>query len=69
VIGTEVVMTGNITTDPDITNGARGTIADVIPNPEEPSAGTAPSSHRNIFRSVLVKLNRPRAVRLEGVKC
>ena len=38
-IGMKVMVTSNIATDLDITNGARGTVVDIVLNPEEPPLG------------------------------
>ena len=42
VIGIKVMVTSNIATDLDITNGVRGTDIDIILNPEEPPLGMPP---------------------------
>ena len=67
-IGMRVMVTSNIATDLDITNGARGTVVDIILNPEEPLLGDASIVElKYLPQCVLVKLNRTRAVRLNGL--
>ena len=62
------MVTTNIATDLDITNGARGTIVDVFLNPEEfPLEDSAIISLKHLPQCVLVKLNRTRAARLNGL--
>ena len=64
----KVMVTTNIATDLDITNGARGTIVDVFLNPEEfPLEDSAIISLKLLLQRVLVKLNRTRAARLNGL--
>ena len=68
-IGMKVMVTNNIETDLDITNGARGEIVDIILDPDEPPI----DANENIIRLrympayLLVKLTRTRATRLEGL--
>jgi len=67
-IGMKVMVTSNIATDLDITNGARGTIVDVILNSEEPPVGDSSIvTLKHLPQCVLVKLNRTRAARLDGL--
>jgi len=67
-IGMKVMVTSNIATDLDITNGARGTIVDITLNPEEPPLGDSSIiTLKHLPRCVLVKLNRTRANRLTGL--
>ena len=68
-IGMKVMVTSNIATDLDITNGARGTVADIILNPREPPLGEAPVVELKFLpQCVLVKLNRTRATRLDNLE-
>ena len=63
------MATSNITTDPDITNGARDTVADIILNPQEPLLGDAPVVElKYLPQRVLVKLNRTGATRLDTLE-
>ena len=67
-IGMKVMVTNNIATDLDITNGARGTIVDIFLNPEElPLEDGAIISLKHLPQCVLLKLNRTRAARLKGL--
>ena len=62
------MVTRNIATDLDITNGARGIIADIILDPDEPPlAGDSITTLKHLPCCVLVKLNRTRAARLDGL--
>jgi len=67
-IGMNVMVTNNLQTDLDITNGARGTVTDIILNPDEP-----PLSEGSVImlkyppECVLVKLSRTRAATLPGL--
>ena len=64
----KVMVTTNIATDLDITNGARGTIVDIFLNPEEfPLEDSAIISLKHLPQCVFVKLNRTRAARLNGL--
>jgi len=52
----------------DITNGARGTTADIILDPDEPPLeGDSIATLKRLPYCVLVKLNRTRAARLDGL--
>jgi hypothetical protein len=67
-VGMKVMVTSNIATDLDITNGARGTVVDIILNPEEPPLGDASIVQlKHLPQCVLVKLNRTRATRLDAL--
>ena len=67
-IGMKVMVTSNIATDLDITNGARGIIVDVILNPEEPPLEDGSIiTLKYLPQCVLVKLSRTRAARLDGL--
>ena len=62
------MVTQNIETDLDITNGAHGTIVDIVPDKDEP-----PLSDESIVNLVhlpsyvLVQLNRMHITQLEGL--
>ena len=68
-IGMKVMVTNNIETDLDITNGARGEIIDIILHPDEPpiDANEAIIRLKYMPAYLLVKLSRTRATRLEGL--
>lgn len=71
-IGMKVMVTNNLQTDLDITNGARGVIADIILNHNEPPLEDGSIVHLKFLpECVLVKLSRTRAAALphleEGV--
>ena len=63
----KVMVTQNVETDLDITNGARGTIVDIWLNPEEPTICPGKPSIKLKFLPVciLVKLERTRASHLK----
>jgi len=68
-IGMRVMVTTNIDTDLDITNGAQGEIVDIVLHPDEPSFD---KSQSRIFLKhlpcyILVKLTRTRATQLNGL--
>ncbi|KAJ7187076.1 hypothetical protein C8R46DRAFT_1274132, partial [Mycena filopes] len=61
-IGMKVMVTSNLETDLDLTNGARGEIVDIILHPDEPPVGDEPIVHlQNLPAYILVKLSRTRA--------
>ena len=67
--GMKVMVTNNVETDLDITNGARGEIVDIILHPDEPPLGDEPVMHLKYPPAyILVKLTRTRATRLEGLE-
>ena len=67
-IGMKVMVTNNLQTDLDITNGARGVIVDIILNPEEPPLDEGPViTLKHPPECVLVKLSRTRAAALPGL--
>ena len=67
-IGMKVMVTSNIATDLDITNGARGSMVDIILSAEEPPLGDACVVElKHLPQCVLVKLNRTRAARLDSL--
>ena len=64
----KVMVTSNIATDLDITNGARGTVVDIVLNPEEPPLGDSSIiALKHLPQCVLVKLNRMCTTRLDGL--
>ena len=64
----KVMVTSNVETDLDVTNGARGEIVDIILHPNEPTLEDGPVVKLKYLPSyVLVKLMRTRASRLEGL--
>lgn len=65
-IGMKAMVTSNIATDLDITNGARGVVTDIILNPEEPPLQDGSIVVlRHLPQCVVVKLSRTRATRLD----
>jgi len=68
-VGMEIMVTRNIETDLDITNGARGTVVDIFLHPDEPAhdeeAMSTTLAYPPVF--ILVKLNRTRASQLKGL--
>ena len=63
------MVTDNIETDLDITNGARGEIVDIIFHPEEVPIGDLPGVHLQYMPSyILVKLTCTRATPLKGLQ-
>ena len=48
-LGMKVMVTNNLQTDPDITNGARRVVTDIILNPNKPELG---EDHPQVFASV-----------------
>ena len=67
-IGMKVLVTNNIETDLDVTNGARGTLVNIVLHPDEPPLGDEPIVHLKYLPSyLLVKLSRTRASKLDGL--
>ena len=68
-IGMKVMVTSNLQTDLDITNGARGVISGIVLNPDEPplEAGSVVTL-KNLPECVLVKLSRTRAAALPDLE-
>ena len=65
-IGMKVMVTSNIATDLDITNGARGSVVNIILSAGEPPLGDACVIElKHLPQCVLVKLNRTCAARLD----
>ena len=67
--GMKVLVTDNIETDLDVTNGARGEVVDIILHPDEPPISDSdPIVHlQHLPAYLLVKLSRTRASRLAGL--
>jgi hypothetical protein len=65
-IGMRVMVTNNVETDLDITNGAQGKIVDIILHPDEPSSETNQSVVylKHLPSYILVKLQHTKATRL-----
>ena len=68
-IGMKVMVTNNLQTDLDITNGARGVITNIILSPDEPplEEGSVVTL-KNLPECVLVKLSRTRAAALPNLE-
>ncbi|CAK5270204.1 unnamed protein product [Mycena citricolor] len=67
-VGMELMVTSNIETDLDLTNGARGTIEEIILDPDEPPIGQEAVVHLTrlpVF--ILVKFERTRAGKLSNL--
>ncbi|KAF9778137.1 hypothetical protein BJ322DRAFT_1014984 [Thelephora terrestris] len=61
-IGMKVMVTNNLQTDLDVTNGARSIIADIILNPDEPPLDEGSvTTLKHLPECILVKLSRTRA--------
>ena len=70
-IGMKVMVTTNLMTDLDVTNGARGTIIDIIFDPGEtvvPQHGQYEVHLKHVPSYILVQLERTRATQLEGLE-
>jgi hypothetical protein len=68
-VGMKVMVTQNVETDLDVTNGARGTVVDIILHPDEPAPGDESLvTLKYLPAYILVKLNRTRASQLEGLE-
>ena len=67
-IGMKVMVTENVETGLDITNGARGEIVDIILDPNKPPIGNDPIVTLKCLPTyILVKMARTRATQLEGL--
>jgi hypothetical protein len=67
-VGMKVMVTSNIETDLNITNGARGEIMDITLHPDEPTLEDGPVVKLKYLPAyVLVRLTRTRASQLEGL--
>lgn len=65
----KVMVTNNLQTDLDITNGARGVITDIILSPDEPPLEEGPVvTLKNLPECILVKLSRTRAATLPNLE-
>ena len=63
------MVTDDIETDLDITNGAWGEIVDIIPHPGEPPIGNLPVVQiQDMPTYILVKLTCTQATPLEGLQ-
>jgi PIF1-like helicase len=68
-IGMEVIITHNLATDLDITNGARGRITQILLAESEPVIGNEPVVHLvNMPLCIMVKFHRTRTSKLEGLE-
>lgn len=68
-IGMKVMVTNNLQTDLDITNGARGVVADIMLSPDEPPLEEGPVvTLKHPPECVLVKLSRTRAAALPNLE-
>ena len=70
VLGMKVMVTQNVVTDLDITNGARGTIVNVWLHPEEPAITELKPSIKlkHLPICILVELDRTRTSQLTGLE-
>ncbi|TFY81855.1 hypothetical protein EWM64_g2158 [Hericium alpestre] len=67
-VGMNVMVTTNVETDLDVTNGARGDVVGIVLHPEEPAFGDEPIVHlKHLPIYILVKMRRTRATRLAGL--
>ena len=67
-IGMKVMVTENIETDLDVTNGARGEIVDIILHPDEPPLSSEPIvTLKHLPSYVLIKMQRTRVMQLDGL--
>lgn len=67
-VGMKVMVTENVETDLDITNGARGEIVGIVLHQDEPPLGDESMvTLKHLPAYILVKLNRTRATKLEGL--
>jgi hypothetical protein len=66
--GMQVMVTDNVETDLDVTNGARGEIVDIILHPDERPLGNEPIAQLEYLPAyILVKMARTRASLLDGL--
>lgn len=67
--GMKVLVTDNVETDLDVTNGARGEIVDIVLHPDEPPITNDPIVKLKYLPSyILVKLSRTRVSKLSGLE-
>ena len=63
-LGMQVMVTDNLETDLDITNGARGEIVGIVLDKDEPPVGDLPIVKlKHLLAYILVKLSRTRATK------
>jgi len=62
------MVTQNVETDLDITNGARGKIVDIILHLDKPPVGNEPVKLKYLPSYILVKLDRTRATQLDRLE-
>ena len=69
-VGMKVMMTDNVETDLDITNGARGKVVGIVLHPDEPpiASNQALVKLRYLPRYILIKLSHTKATQLEGLE-
>jgi len=68
-MGMKVMVTENLETDLDITNGARGEIINLILHPDEPPIPSTPIVHLKFLPAfILVKLQKTKALQLPGLE-
>lgn len=69
-IGMKVMVTQNVQTDLDITNGACGTVVDILLSPDEPPIHDLQPiiMLKHLPACILVKLNRTHASKLQGLE-
>jgi len=69
-VGMKVMVTQNVETDLDITNGAQGTVTSIVLHPDEPSISARETGHvelQNLPLYILVKLDQTRVTQLAGL--
>ena len=67
-VGMRVMVTANIETDLDVTNGARGEIVDIILHPDEPPLGDdSIVKLKHLPSYILIKMQRTHASQLDGL--
>ena len=68
-LGMKVMVTRNLNTDLDVTNGARGEIVDIVLHPQEPPLRDEPIVKlTRLPMYILVKLDRTKACALPGLE-
>jgi hypothetical protein len=67
-VGMKVMVTENVETDLDLTNGARGEIVSIVLHPDEPPPGDeSVVTLKHLPAYVLIKLSWTRAMQLDGL--
>jgi len=67
--GMKVMVTTNVETDLDVTNGTCGEIVDIILHPDEPPVGDGPVVKLKYLPAYIpVKLTRTQATQLDGLE-